>query len=456
MLANRKISGEYTWRDHVHKTTYTGSYEQSFLEFLDQIMNFDPDDVMAPSPHTYWYMYEGEKHFYMPDFFIPSLDLEIEIKDGGENVNMHPKIQAIDKVKEKLKDDVMLHNQFNYIKIVNKDNTAFFKFLEEAKEQQFDKVQKPIYIIEKEDSYIEGEVVTESDTGKSINGISSFQKLINESIDELIEERNDDIVNDGVTNHFVDKNDVRKIDIINKKFKNGKISKDEFEKQVKEIQKNNKGQFPAPKNGSKAFFDPNKESARPKGQTRGITDLSTIKKGGTNNIRIDGVVDETTFNNLYRHISICRTTENYAEYKQHHFQICKMCGVPSTATIGVGAKFDDNARKVVIPFFCETPKKANIPTGSVLYHTSSQKGIKRLTGRWKSSDGALYSSMRVYFSVGQAMSKTGVGGYNTTYVYTGPTNNAYIDPELHGSAVYIETNTSIPVKEMNEKGDNKS
>lgn len=147
MLANRKISGEYTWRDHVHKSTYTGNYEKSFLEFLDQVMDFNPEDVMAPSPHTYYYEYEGKKHFYIPDFFIPSLDLEIEIKDGGDNENKHPKIQAVDKVKEQLKDDVMLKNKFNYIKITNMNNELFLQYLAKAKEQFFDKVEKPIYMI---------------------------------------------------------------------------------------------------------------------------------------------------------------------------------------------------------------------------------------------------------------------------------------------------------------------
>ena len=147
MLANRRISGEYVWRDHVHKSTYTGSYEKSFLEFLDKIMNFDPNDIMAPSPHTYYYEYEGKNHFYIPDFFIPSLDLEIEIKDGGDNINKHPKIQAIDKVKEALKDRVMLKNQFSYIKITNMNNSIFLDFLSKAKEQSFDKVQKPIFMI---------------------------------------------------------------------------------------------------------------------------------------------------------------------------------------------------------------------------------------------------------------------------------------------------------------------
>ena len=137
MLANRSISGEYVWRDHFTKSQYTGSYERSFLEFLDEILELDPNDIIAPSPHTYWYVYEGKKHFYIPDFFIPSLELEIEIKDGGDNPNMHHKIQEVDKEKERLKDEVMKNNQYNYIKIVNKENTKFFKFLDEAKIRNF-------------------------------------------------------------------------------------------------------------------------------------------------------------------------------------------------------------------------------------------------------------------------------------------------------------------------------
>lgn len=147
MLAGRRISGRYRWSDG-EKIPYTGSYELSFLVFLDLIMDFDSSDVMAPSPHTYYYTYEGEKHFYIPDFFIPSLNLEIEIKDGGDNPNNHQKIQAVDKVKERLKDNVMKSNSnnFNYLKIVNKENKKFFKYLEVAKEQVSMGKEKPIYM----------------------------------------------------------------------------------------------------------------------------------------------------------------------------------------------------------------------------------------------------------------------------------------------------------------------
>lgn len=137
MLSHRKISGVYLWSDHIHKTPYTGSYELNFLEFLDHIMNFDPEDVMAPSPHTYYYIFDNKSHFYIPDFFIPSLGVEIEIKDGGDNENKHHKIQSVDKKKEYEKDMTMSHNAFHYLKIVNKENGKFFTFLERMKEVTF-------------------------------------------------------------------------------------------------------------------------------------------------------------------------------------------------------------------------------------------------------------------------------------------------------------------------------
>ena len=98
-------------------------------------MGFDADDVMSPSPHTYYYYFEGKNRFYIPDFFIPSLGLEIEIKDGGTNENKHHKIQEVDKKKEKLKDDVLnTQKNFDYIKIVNKNYDEFFKYLLGKKE----------------------------------------------------------------------------------------------------------------------------------------------------------------------------------------------------------------------------------------------------------------------------------------------------------------------------------
>lgn len=135
MLSKRKISGTYEWSDGKSETTYTGSYELDFLKTMDLFFEWDPEDILMPSPHTYTYRYEGEDKFYIPDVFIPSLDLEIEIKDGGDNPNNHYKIQAVDKEKEKLKDEVLKSQKnFHYVKITNKNYTNFFDFLKEIKD----------------------------------------------------------------------------------------------------------------------------------------------------------------------------------------------------------------------------------------------------------------------------------------------------------------------------------
>ena len=136
MLANRSISGKYTWSNSTVETTYTGSYELDFLKMLDLFFEWDPVDISMPSPHTYTYEYQGEQKFYIPDAFIHSLGLEIEIKDGGDNPNNHHKIQAVDKEKERLKDEVMTSQKmFHYVKITNKNYSNFFDFLKEIKEE---------------------------------------------------------------------------------------------------------------------------------------------------------------------------------------------------------------------------------------------------------------------------------------------------------------------------------
>ena len=127
MLAGRRISDVYHWQDG-GETNYTGTYEKDFLVTCENILNLQSSDIVAPSPHTYTYRYEKEEHFYIPDFYIPTLNLEIEIKDGGDNPNLHHKIQKVDKVKERKKDNVMLaQHTYHYIKICNKNYGKFLK-----------------------------------------------------------------------------------------------------------------------------------------------------------------------------------------------------------------------------------------------------------------------------------------------------------------------------------------
>jgi hypothetical protein len=128
MLSSRKISGTYTWSDGKIELGYVGSYEKHFLEYIDRTLNWKSSDIIAPSPHVYEYKYKDADHFYMPDFFIPSLNLEIEIKSyGAKNHNEDSR------AKEKIKNELMESNSnyFNYIIIVDKEYDGFLKLIEE-------------------------------------------------------------------------------------------------------------------------------------------------------------------------------------------------------------------------------------------------------------------------------------------------------------------------------------
>jgi hypothetical protein len=169
MVSNRSISGSYKFQDG-KEIGYVGSYELNFLTMLDTFMNFDSIDIISPSPHHYYYDYknnndkehEGTK-FYIPDFYIPSLNLEVEIK---ENTNMHPKIIMVDKVKEKFKDELMKTiSNVNYIKIVENDYSNFFEYFLKLKEG----IPNDEKTIRRDTLLSANESTTNSSSSKSIN-----------------------------------------------------------------------------------------------------------------------------------------------------------------------------------------------------------------------------------------------------------------------------------------------
>lgn len=103
-----------------------------------------------------------------------------------------------------------------------------------------------------------------------------------------------------------------------------------------------------------------------------------------------------------------------------------------------------------ISLYVRTDKSpANLQQGTVLYHTTTIRNLNRLNGTFRSKDGALYPSKRVYFTVGKPGSRLGGNVVNNTdyvYKYTGDVSKAFVDQELRGGgAVYIEIDTSLPV-----------
>ena len=129
MLAARKISGTYLWSDRSARIGYTGSYELHFLQYLDKTLKWKSSDILSPSPHTYMYKYQDKDCFYIPDFFIPSLSLEVEIKDDGSAKNINQDSRNKDKIKDALMKST--ENYFNYIRIVNKNYSKFIELLKE-------------------------------------------------------------------------------------------------------------------------------------------------------------------------------------------------------------------------------------------------------------------------------------------------------------------------------------
>lgn len=126
MLENRHISGVYKWADGT-TTTYTGTYEKRFLMFLENELCWEnPNDVMAPAPMIFPYKdEEGNQHFHIPDFYITSLNLIVNIKSSD---NKHYRLRDIKM--EHAQDAAIAQSKFNYIKIYENEFSKFQKIID--------------------------------------------------------------------------------------------------------------------------------------------------------------------------------------------------------------------------------------------------------------------------------------------------------------------------------------
>jgi hypothetical protein len=93
---------------------YQGSYE---LDFLENFYNSFPDIQRAPSIK---YFFDNKNKVYYPDFYIPSLNLIIEIK----SLYYYKKHKKIVEIKEKN----VISKNFKYIMIMDKNYNEFSTF----------------------------------------------------------------------------------------------------------------------------------------------------------------------------------------------------------------------------------------------------------------------------------------------------------------------------------------
>ena len=119
MLANRSISGQYKFQDG-GVLTYTGSYEKKCLEFMDIVMQIPSKDILSPGP-TLEYEYNGEKHFYITDFYYIPYNLIIEVKDGGDNLNTKDSASMKASREKTIEKEHLItdRGEYNYIRLTN-------------------------------------------------------------------------------------------------------------------------------------------------------------------------------------------------------------------------------------------------------------------------------------------------------------------------------------------------
>lgn len=141
MLAARHISGKYRWSDGT-EFTYTGSYEKKFLEYLDTMLNWPSSDLMAPAGPMFPYRdSEGKEHVHIPDFYISSLNLIVNIKSAD---NKFYRLRDLET--ERAQDSAIKSSTFNYIKIYDNQFDKFLNGIEAIKKNLENNVKKQIII----------------------------------------------------------------------------------------------------------------------------------------------------------------------------------------------------------------------------------------------------------------------------------------------------------------------
>ena len=135
MLANRSISGTYKFSDG-GALTYTGSYEKKCLEFMDVVMQIPSKDILSPGP-TLEYMYNGEKHFYITDFYYIPYNLIIEVKDGGDNLNTKESSSMRASREKTIEKEHLItdRGEYNYIRLTNNNFAQLIEVFMEIKQK---------------------------------------------------------------------------------------------------------------------------------------------------------------------------------------------------------------------------------------------------------------------------------------------------------------------------------
>lgn len=135
MLKGRSISGTYKFSDG-GKIDYVGSYEKTFLEFIDKYLKVKSTDIQSPGP-TIEYYYNGKKHFWITDFYYIPYNLVLDIKDGGNNPNKREMAEYRAKQRSKEK-AISQTGYYNYLRLTNNQFDQLLDIMLELKDSMID------------------------------------------------------------------------------------------------------------------------------------------------------------------------------------------------------------------------------------------------------------------------------------------------------------------------------
>lgn len=192
-LAGRKMHGEYTFADG-GKIEYFGSYERKFLQFMDQVMHCESEDILAPAP-SIKYMYNGEQHLYIPDFYYIPYNLIIEIKDGGSNPNNHPHRTGEDELKLRCKEEAIKQlNEFSYVRVVNNDFSQVLSIMAVLKYNMAHRYKDPVVKVNESTLLEIASTVDKNFKPKNRINLSSLKKVhITEAVIEKYKKQYPDL-----------------------------------------------------------------------------------------------------------------------------------------------------------------------------------------------------------------------------------------------------------------------
>lgn len=177
MLANRSISGQYKFQDG-GILTYTGSYEKKCLEFMDVVMQIPSKDILSPGP-TLEYEYNGEKHFYITDFYYIPYNLIIEVKDGGDNLNTKDSASMRASREKTIEKERIITDkgEYNYIRLTNNNFAQLIEVFMIIKEKLLEGDDSKTYRIN------ESQVVLEN------TNISDIRNVINKIYQKYLKDK---------------------------------------------------------------------------------------------------------------------------------------------------------------------------------------------------------------------------------------------------------------------------